>query len=64
MGSAKCKRHDSGVISQLLALRVVAKYVRYGVARLANRTTIGLGSRLVSGTFGSNVILPLNENTP
>jgi hypothetical protein len=48
----------------VLALRVVAKCARYGVARLANGTTIGFSSRLVSGAFGNNVIRPLNEHTP
>jgi hypothetical protein len=31
---------------------------------LANGTTIGFGSRLVSGVFGNNVIRSLIENTP
>jgi hypothetical protein len=31
---------------------------------LANGTTIGIGSRLVSGAFGNNVIRPLIESTP
>jgi FixJ family two-component response regulator len=48
----------------VLALRVVAKCARYGVTRLANGTTIGFGSRLVSGAFGNNGIRPPNENTP
>jgi hypothetical protein len=48
----------------VLALRVVAKCARYGVAHIANGTTIGFGSRLVSGAFRNNGIRPLNENTP
>jgi hypothetical protein len=58
------ERQRSDAPGPALALRVVAKFARFGVAQLANGTTIGFTSRLVSGAFGNNVIRPLTENTP